>query len=261
MSGAIHRPTHTDRCPGRRSSLTRNAPACYPTLSALGRPGAFFSAFALLLREYFKDIRLVFAVVKTGGKQYKVRVGETLDVEKLAVEAGTQVRLDQVLLAASDENVAYGRPMIDGAVVTARVVRQYKGPKLIIFRYKSKSRYRRRTGHRQQLTQLMVQTIDIPGLGTDTMAVRRRPVVESSPVSEPASPAPVAPSASTGSAAPSDDVLPAIAPTAQLDTADTAAATPAYEALGDTTLPTTTLPPQTAPVEMPADHLSDTDSV
>jgi len=197
----------------------------------------------------------VFAVVKTGGKQYKVRVGETLDVEKLAVEAGAQVRLDQVLLAASDETVAYGRPMIDGAVVTARVVRQYKGPKLIIFRYKSKSRYRRRTGHRQQLTQLMVQTIDIPGLGTDTMAVRPRPVVESAPVPEPASVAQVArvaPPASAGSAAPSDDVLPAVAPTAQLDRAQLDTATPAYEALGDTTLPTTTLPPQTAPaVDMP----------
>jgi len=200
----------------------------------------------------------VFAVVKTGGKQYKVRVGETLDVEKLAVDAGAQVRLDQVLLAASDENVAYGRPMIDGAVVTARVVRQYKGPKLIIFRYKSKSRYRRRTGHRQQLTQLMVQTIDIPGLGTDTMAVRTRPVVAVETVAAPepaelAVSSQVAPSASTGSAAPSDDVLPAVAPTAQLDAADTTAATPAYEALGDTTLPTTTLPAQTAPTETPAD--------
>ena len=198
----------------------------------------------------------MFAVVKTGGKQYKVRVGETLDVEKLAVDAGAQVRLDQVLLAASDENVAYGRPMIDGAVVTARVVRQHKGPKLIIFRYKSKSRYRRRTGHRQQLTQLMVQAIDIPGLGTDTMAVRSRPVAETVPASEPASSARVAPSASAGSAAPSDDVLPTIAPTAQLDTA----ATPAYEALGDTTLPTTTLPLRTAPAETPAD-LTDTGSV
>jgi large subunit ribosomal protein L21 len=202
----------------------------------------------------------VFAVVKTGGKQYKVRVGETLDVEKLAVDAGAQVRLDQVLLAASDENVAYGRPMIDGAVVTARVVRQYKGPKLIIFRYKSKSRYRRRTGHRQQLTQLMVQTIDIPGLGTDTMAVRPRPVVETATALEPVVAPQVAPPSSTGSAAPSDDVLPTVAPTAQLDVADTAAATPAYEALGDTTLPTTTLPSQTAPAETPAD-LRDTGSV
>ena len=204
----------------------------------------------------------MFAVVKTGGKQYKVRVGETLDVEKLAVDAGAQVRLDQVLLAASDENVAYGRPMIDGAVVTARVVRQYKGPKLIIFRYKSKSRYRRRTGHRRQLTQLMVQTIDIPGLGTDTMAVRARPLVsvETATAPEPVVAPQVAPPSSTGSAAPSDDVLPAITPTAQLDVADTAAATPAYEALGDTTLPTTTLPSQTAPAGTPAD-LSDLGSM
>src|SRR5207248_9274986 len=115
-----------------------------------------------------KDRRLVYAVIKTGGKQYKVRVGESIDVEKLAAEEGAQVRLDQVLLAADDGAVAYGHPLIEGAAVTARVARQYKGPKLIVFRYKSKSRYRRRTGHRRQLTQLTIQAIEVPGWETAT---------------------------------------------------------------------------------------------
>jgi len=219
----------------------------------------------------------VFAVVKTGGKQYKVRVGETIDVEKLAVDTGTQVRLDEVLLASNDGAVAYGRPMIDGAVVTARVVRQYKGPKLIVFKYKSKSRYRRRTGHRQQLTQLFVQTIDIPGLGTDAVAVVERPrVVVASPIVEtPAeeiiTTAPTAtatevgatPPESTpestptftarGSAAPADDVLPAVAPSAQFDAADTGMVAPALDVAGDPTLPATALPPQMVAPEPLAD--------
>ena len=225
------------------------------------------------VHSVIKVLRLVFAVVKTGGKQYKVRVGETLDVEKLTVDEGAQVRLDEVLLAANDGNVAYGRPMIDGAVVTARVVRQHKGPKLIIFKYKSKSRYRRRTGHRQNLTQLLVQTIDIPGLGTDAIAERPRAIVQTSVVEAPAveTPAtdtittdttettasqatePVRFTATQGSAAPVDDVLPVLAPTAQLDAADTGAPAQAQEVLGDTTLPTTTLPAETVAAEPPVD--------
>jgi large subunit ribosomal protein L21 len=197
----------------------------------------------------------VYAVIKTGGKQYKVRVGETIDVEKLAAEEGAQVRLDQVLLAANDGATAYGHPVIEGAAVTARVARQYKGPKLIVFRYKSKSRYRRRTGHRRQLTQLTIQTIEVPGWETATapsspapaaedrpsapestsegtpagvvdgigsvaragsrMSTRARAVLESRPVP------PV-----TGSAAPPDDVLPPITPAAQVDDADGGAIEP-----------------------------------
>lgn len=211
----------------------------------------------------------MFAVVKTGGKQYKVRVGETIDVEKLAVDTGTQVRLDEVLLASNDGAVAYGRPMIDGAVVTARVVRQYKGPKLIVFKYKSKSRYRRRTGHRQNLTQLFVQTIDIPGLGTDAVAVAERPrVVVDTPIMETpaeetitAAPIGTAAEAGTtapalaptftaqGSAAPAGDVLPAVAPTAQLDAADMGVTAPVLDVAGDPTLPA-----RTVASEPPADQ-------
>jgi len=119
----------------------------------------------------------VFAVIKTGGKQYKVQAGQIIDVEKLDVDEGGEIRIDQVLLAANDGTVSYGRPMIDGAAVTARVVSQHKGPKLVVFKYKSKSRYRRRTGHRQLLTQLSIESIEVPGFETALA-----PVVEAVPV-------------------------------------------------------------------------------
>jgi large subunit ribosomal protein L21 len=197
----------------------------------------------------------VYAVIKTGGKQYKVRVGETIDVEKLAAEEGAQVRLDQVLLAANDGAIAYGRPVIEGAAVTARVARQYKGPKLIVFRYKSKSRYRRRTGHRRQLTQLTIQTIEVPGWEAATAPSPAAPAAEDVPSAPestgegtPAGAAdetrsvaragsrvstwawavpesrPVPPA--TGSAAPPDDVLPPINPAAQVDDVDGGALEP-----------------------------------
>jgi large subunit ribosomal protein L21 len=191
----------------------------------------------------------------TGGKQYKVRVGETIDVEKLAAEEGAQVRLDQVLLAANDGAIAYGRPVIEGAAVTARVARQYKGPKLIVFRYKSKSRYRRRTGHRRQLTRLTIQTIEVPGWETATAPRPAAPAADGVPsapqsageetsvsaVDETGSAAraasrvstwawavpesgPVPPA--TGSAAPPDDVLPPINPAAQVEDVDGGALEP-----------------------------------
>jgi large subunit ribosomal protein L21 len=197
----------------------------------------------------------VYAVIKTGGKQYKVRVGETIDVEKLAAEDGAQVRLDQVLLAANDGAVAYGHPVIEGAAVTARVARQYKGPKLIVFRYKSKSRYRRRTGHRRQLTRLTILTIEVPGWETATAPRTPAPAAQGAPtapastgegtpagaVEETGSVAreesqvstwagavpesrPVPPA--TGSAAPPDDVLPPINPAAQVEDVDSGALEP-----------------------------------
>jgi len=173
----------------------------------------------------------VFAVVKTGGKQYKVRVGQTIDVEKLAVDQGAQVRLDQVLLASNDGAVSFGRPLIDGALVTARVVRQHKGPKLIVFKYKSKSRYRRRTGHRQNLTQLLVQAIDIPGLGRDeetraTIALPASAEAAAPPVATDTAARPTDAPVARGSAAPVDDVLTVGGAAGQVDATDANATAP-----------------------------------
>src|SRR5207248_5014138 len=110
-----------------------------------------------------------------------VLVDDTNDVDMCAAEEWAQVRLDQVLLAANDGAIAHGHPVIEGAAVTARVARQYKGPKLIVFRYKSKSRYRRRTGHRRQLTQLTIQTIEVPGWETATAPSSPAPATEDVP--------------------------------------------------------------------------------
>src|SRR5207248_11094354 len=184
-----------------------------------------------------------------------VLVDDTNDVDMCAAEEWAQVRLDQVLLAANDGAIAHGHPVIEGAAVTARVARQYKGPKLIVFRYKSKSRYRRRTGHRRQLTQLTIQTIEVPGWETATAPSSPVPAAEDVPsapestgegtpagaIDETGSVARAGSRASrraravlesrpvppvTGSAAPPDDVLPPINPAAQVDEADGGAIEP-----------------------------------
>lgn len=177
----------------------------------------------------------MFAIVKTGGKQFKVRVGETIDVEKLDVDEGIEIQLDQVLLAANDGDVAFGQPVIDGAVVTAQVARQHKGPKLIVFKYKSKSRYRRRTGHRQKLTQLTIQSIAVPGwevARVEVAAPAESDVVEvaapvATAVAEASPQAPLETAETTpvaqGSAAPANDVISPLDPAAQVEAVDSGA--------------------------------------
>jgi len=103
-----------------------------------------------------------YAVVQTGGKQYKVRVGDAVMVEKLpgAAEAGATVELDQVLAVNDDAGTVIGTPLVPGAVVRATVADpDAKGEKLIVFKYKPKVRYRRKTGHRQHYTKLVVDEI------------------------------------------------------------------------------------------------------
>jgi large subunit ribosomal protein L21 len=104
----------------------------------------------------------VYAVVKTGGKQYRVQVGETVDVELLPAEPGQSIDLEQVLMVSDDGAVNVGQPLVDGARVRATVVGEVRGEKLIIFKYKPKVRYRRRTGHRQSYTRLTIEEI-VPG--------------------------------------------------------------------------------------------------
>jgi large subunit ribosomal protein L21 len=101
----------------------------------------------------------MYAILETGGKQYKVRPGDTLQVEKLPGDAGDTVELDRVLMVADDEAVAVGKPLVEGAKVLAEVVGQGRGPKIIVFKYKAKVRYRRKTGHRQSLTTLRIMGI------------------------------------------------------------------------------------------------------
>ncbi len=103
----------------------------------------------------------MYAIIKTGGKQYKVREGDVLEVEKLGVAEGEAVELTSVLAVEQDGNLQVGRPFIDGAKVTLRVDKQGKGDKVIIFKYKPKKRYRKKQGHRQPLSRVTVEKIEV----------------------------------------------------------------------------------------------------
>jgi large subunit ribosomal protein L21 len=101
-----------------------------------------------------------YAVVETGGKQYRVAPGDIIDVESLPSEKGAAVTLDRVLLVGSEDGVVVGNPTVAGASVLAEVVTHDRGKKIIVFKYKNKTRYRRKTGHRQAYTRLHIQEIN-----------------------------------------------------------------------------------------------------
>lgn len=100
-----------------------------------------------------------YAVIETGGKQYRVAEGDYITVERLAVEAGSDVTIDRVLLIGGDGATKIGTPVVDGATVTATVTEHKRGPKIEVFKYKAKKRYRRHTGHRQEQTRLTITGI------------------------------------------------------------------------------------------------------
>jgi large subunit ribosomal protein L21 len=106
----------------------------------------------------------MYAILETGGKQYRVKPGDTIHVERLSAEPGETLELGSVLLLAGDDEPArVGTPSVPGAVVQAEVVEHGRGEKIIVFRYKSKVRYRRKTGHRQALTRLRITDILVDG--------------------------------------------------------------------------------------------------
>lgn len=102
----------------------------------------------------------MYALIETGGKQYKVQEGDTLYVELLHKEPGETVEIDRVLAVEKDGRLKVGTPTVEGARVTLKVVRHGKGPKVIVFKYKAKKNYRRKTGHRQPFSQVTVEKIE-----------------------------------------------------------------------------------------------------
>jgi large subunit ribosomal protein L21 len=102
----------------------------------------------------------MYAVVATGGKQYRVTVGDTLDVERLTPDEDGKVSLRPVMLVGDDGAVTVARDALASANVTASVVEDFKGPKITIFKYKNKTEYRRKSGHRQPLTRIRVDEIN-----------------------------------------------------------------------------------------------------
>ena len=101
----------------------------------------------------------IYAIIETGGKQYKVTPGQTVDVERLDVAEGGTVELDKVLFIADGDRVTVGTPTVDGAKVVATSQGEGKGKKIIVFKYKPKVRYRKKTGHRQLYTRLVIDRI------------------------------------------------------------------------------------------------------
>ncbi len=100
-----------------------------------------------------------YAIIQTGGKQYRVQPGTSISVEKIEGDAGSTVEFDHVLLVSQDDEVSVGTPTVEGAKVVAEVTEQGRAKKIIILKYKSKTRYRVKTGHRQSLTKLAIKEI------------------------------------------------------------------------------------------------------
>ncbi|MCK5576821.1 MAG: 50S ribosomal protein L21 [Dehalococcoidales bacterium] len=105
----------------------------------------------------------IYAVIETGGKQYSVAPGQSIEVDRLGVAEGDTVELDRVLLIADGKKVTVGKPTIEGAKVVATSTGDGKGSKIVVFKYKPKVRYRKKTGHRQLFTRLTIDKISQPG--------------------------------------------------------------------------------------------------
>ena len=106
------------------------------------------------------DTDMAYAIIKTGGKQYKVSVGDKFDVEKLEVAEGETATFDQVLAAGEGATIQIGSPILAGASVTATVVKQFKAPKVTAFKFKKRKGYHLTKGHRQPLTRVEVTAIN-----------------------------------------------------------------------------------------------------
>jgi large subunit ribosomal protein L21 len=102
----------------------------------------------------------MYAIVQTGGKQYKVSEGEILKVEKLAGEAGDKITLDQILMVKDENGTKIGAPLVKDARIIAEVIEQGRAKKIVVYKYKKRKNYRRKQGHRQSYTKIKIETIE-----------------------------------------------------------------------------------------------------
>lgn len=103
----------------------------------------------------------MYAIIKTGGKQYRVEEDQFIKVEKLPVAEGETVEFDRVLSVVDDDGPKFGKPYLEGAKVTGKVLEQDKDKKIIVFKYRRKKRYRKKTGHRQPYTKVLIESIEV----------------------------------------------------------------------------------------------------
>ncbi len=118
----------------------------------------------------------MFAIIETGGKQYKVAKGETIEIERLEEKDGSTVNFDKVLLISDGTDVKIGKPNLDGACVTGKIVTHIRGEKIIVFKMKAKKRYKKTQGHRQNLTN--VEIVEIKASGSKKVAENKEPEIQ-----------------------------------------------------------------------------------
>jgi large subunit ribosomal protein L21 len=140
-SVAVEAASETSTAPRRTFQVTKPAASPRPA-SPIGGDGRY-------------------AVIATGGKQYRVKVGDSINVERLHADAGAAITIDQVLLVGGDGATRIGTPVVDGATVQATIDTHDRGEKIIVFKYKPKKRYRRKQGHRQERTRLTITGISV----------------------------------------------------------------------------------------------------
>jgi large subunit ribosomal protein L21 len=102
-----------------------------------------------------------FVIIEQGGKQYRAAEGKTVEVDRLPNEVGETITLEDVLLSVNDGHVTVGTPLVEGAKVQVKVLDHFKGRKILVFKYRPKQRYRVKTGHRQQYTRLLIESIEL----------------------------------------------------------------------------------------------------
>lgn len=127
----------------------------------------------------------MYAVVRTGGKQYRVEEGRAIKVERLPGEVGDVVELGDVLLMDAGSGITVGSPSVEGARVLGTIAEQGRAKKIIVFRYKAKTRYRKKTGHRQQFTKIVVDDILMPGQNPKPKQEKAAPPAEVEAAAEP----------------------------------------------------------------------------
>ena len=118
----------------------------------------------------------MYAVIKTGGKQYRVAADQTIEIERLKGEAGDAVEFGEVLLVANGDTLDFGAPLVAGATVAAEIVSHTRGPKLVIFKKRRRKHYRRKNGHRQDLTEVRITEILTNGARPSKQASAPKPV-------------------------------------------------------------------------------------
>ncbi|VAW23335.1 LSU ribosomal protein L21p [hydrothermal vent metagenome] len=135
----------------------------------------------------------MFAIIKTGGKQYKVAADDILQIEKLDAQAGETITFDQVLMLGTGSDVTIGSPLVEGATVVAELVEQFRNKKIIVFKKKRRKKYRRTQGHRQNLSLVKITDILAAGQKPAKKAAAKKPAAEKAAKAPTAKKAPAAP--------------------------------------------------------------------